>query len=33
MHILCANSKISALPIATELQGNELIPLVQGGLH
>ena len=27
-----ANSKISALPIATEIQGNELIPLVQGGL-
>ena len=27
-----ANSKISALPIATELQGSELIPLVQGGL-
>ena len=26
-----ANSKISALPIATELQGSELIPLVQGG--
>ena len=27
-----ANAKISALPIATELQGSELIPLVQGGL-
>jgi len=27
-----ANAKISALPTATELQGNEIIPLVQGGL-
>ena len=27
-----ANAKISALPQATELQGNEIIPLVQGGL-
>ena len=25
-----ANAKISALPTATELQGNEIIPLVQG---
>jgi len=27
-----ANAKISALPTATELQGNEIIPLVQSGL-
>jgi len=26
-----ANSKISALPIATGIQGDEILPLVQGG--
>ncbi len=27
-----ANSKISALPVATELQGGELFAIVQGGV-